>query len=432
MSAPAPTPPVRRPRLALGGLAVAHTMAQAGNTITVFATPFYVRSIGGSNTEVGLAVTAATLPIVLGGPLAGVLVDRIGYRLSSIAADIISGLTVLAIAVLGSTGSLPLWGLLAVLFVSGLFDTPGQTARTVLLPSLARGADVPLERAVGLVTGAERTAMLAAAPLGGVLVMLLGPAQAFFVDAAFFAVSALLVTALVPRATPTHEDDDEQSTEKDGAGYWRQLADGARFVLATPLLRNIALVVLVLNAFDTARLNVLLPLYALEELNGPNGELGNATAAGLISGALAAGALAGAALFSAWGHRLPRRALFVGAFALTGGPLSVAFALGAQTFPLVAVAVGTGLAAGMLNPLIGTLRLELAPPRMLARVQTLMISIAWAGIPVGSFLSGVAADVFDLRLVFAVIGVAYVLVALAPLTGGSWRQLSARRAPPSR
>lgn len=424
MSAPA-APRVRRPRLALGGLAVAHTMAQAGNTITVFATPFYVRSIGGSATDIGLATTAATLPIILGGPLSGVLVDRIGYRRSSVLSDVVSGLTVLAIAVLGSTGNLPLWGLLALLFASGLFDTPGSTARTVLLPSLARAADVPLERAVGLVTGAERTAMLAAAPLGGVLVTLVGPAQAFFVDAAFFAVSALLVTALVPRTTPTDDTDDDGDAAAAGRSYWGQLVDGARFVLATPLLRNIALVVLVLNALDTARLTVLLPLYALDELGG-------AASAGLISGALAGGSVAGAALFSARGHRLPRRTLFVAAFVITGGPLSAAFALGAGTLALVATAAATGLAAGMLNPLIGTLRLELAPPRMLARVQTLMISIAWTGMPIGSLLSGAAADTFDLRLIYAAIGIAYVLVALTPLTGGSWRQLNTSRQTPRR
>ncbi|WP_432489311.1 MFS transporter [Kineococcus sp. SYSU DK018] len=418
MSAPA-APRVRSPKLALGGLAVAHTMAQAGNTITVFATPFYVRSIGGSATDIGLATTAATLPIILGGPLSGVLVDRIGYRRSSVLADVVSGLTVLAIAVLGSTGHLPLWGLLTLLFASGLFDTPGSTARTVLLPALARAADVPLERAVGLVAGAERTAMLAAAPLGGVLVTLIGPAQAFFVDAAFFAVSALLVTALVSHSTPTSGSDD-RADDTQARSYWGQLTDGARFVLATPLLRNIALVVLILNAFDTARLSVLLPLYALDELHG-------ATSAGLISGALAGGSVAGAALFSAWGHRLPRRTVFVGAFVITGGPLSAAFALGAGTLALVITAAGTGLAAGMLNPLIGTLRLELAPPHMLARVQTLMISIAWAGMPIGSLLSGAAADTFDLRLIYAAIGIAYVLVALAPLTGGSWRQLNTRQ-----
>ncbi len=394
-------------------------MAQAGNTITVFAAPFYVRSIGGSATDIGLAATAATLPIILGGPLSGVLVDRIGYRLSSIASDVVSALTVLAIAVLGSTGNLPLWGLLALLVASGLFDTPGQTARTVLLPALARDARVPLERAVGLVSGAERTAMFAAAPLGGLLVAVVGPAQAFFVDAAFFVVSIALVAVFVPRAARGASDDEE--SEGPQGGYWRQLADGARFVLRAPLLRNIVLVVLVLNALDTARFSVLLPLYALDRLGG-------AAAAGIITGAIAGGSILGAVLFSTWGHRLPRRAVFVIAFVITGGPLSAAFALGSGTVALVAVAAGTGLAAGMLNPLLGTLRLELSPPHMLARVQTLMVSIAWAGIPAGALLAGVAADSFPLGPVFAVIGTVYVLVALVPLTGGSWRQMNDRRA----
>lgn len=406
--------PARHPRVALGGLAVAHTMAQAGNTITVFATPFYVRSIHGSATDIGLATIAATLPIIIGGPLAGVLVDRIGYRRSSIVADAVSGVTVLAIAVLGSTDHLPLWGLLSLLFASGVFDSPGQTARTVLLPAMACRAGVPLERTVGVISGAERTAMLVAAPLGGVLVATMGSSEAFFIDAALFAVSALLVAALIPRSVPG--DDGQAAETTRDVGYWGQLAEGARFVLATPLLRNIALVVLVLNAFDTARLTVLLPLYALEHLGG-------ASAAGLISGVLAGGSVVGSVLFSAWGHRFPRRALFVGTFVITGGPLSLAFALGAQTVTLLLVAGATGLAAGMLNPLIGTLRLELAPPHMLARVQTLMISIAWAGMPLGSLAAGIAADAFDLRLVYAVIGIAYVFVALTPLVGRTWKQM---------
>ncbi|RKQ36550.1 MFS transporter [Kocuria tytonis] len=404
----------RHSRMALGGLAVAHSMAQGGNTITVFATPFYVRSIHGSATDIGLATIAATLPIIIGGPLSGVLVDRVGYRRSSIVADVVSGVTVLAIAILGSTDHLPLWGLLTLLCASGLFDTPGQTARTVLLPAMARNAGVPLERTVGVISGAERTAMLVAAPLGGVLVAAIGSSEAFYVNAALFAVSALLVAILVPRSTPAGGDGDDADRTRE-VGYWGQLAEGARFVLATPLLRNIAFVVLVLNAFDTARLTVLLPLYALDELGG-------AAAAGLISGALAGGSVVGSVLFSAWGHRLARRALFVGTFVITGGPLSVAFALGAQTATLLLVAAATGLAAGMLNPLIGTMRLELVPPHMLARVQTLMISIAWAGMPLGSLAAGIAADTFELRFIYAAIGIAYVIVALTPLASRSWHQ----------
>ncbi|BDR53029.1 hypothetical protein KIM372_09360 [Bombiscardovia nodaiensis] len=102
----------------------------------------------------GLATAVATIPVVIGGPLSGVLIDWAGARRFSIISDAISGLTVLAIALLSSLSHLPMWGLYLLLIASGVFDTPGQTARTVLLPSLAQKSSLPLERAVGLSSGA--------------------------------------------------------------------------------------------------------------------------------------------------------------------------------------------------------------------------------------------------------------------------------------
>ena len=80
----------------------------------------------------------ATVPIVIGGALGGVLVDRFGWRRSGIVADAASGLTVLAIPVLAGLGMLPFPLLLALVFLSNLLDTPGSTARTAQLPELDR------------------------------------------------------------------------------------------------------------------------------------------------------------------------------------------------------------------------------------------------------------------------------------------------------
>ena len=133
----------RHSRLSLVALLAAHTSAQAGNTITVLATPFFVLAQGGSALDVGIASTFATVPIIVGGPLGAVLVDRIGHRRSSIIADLASAVTVLVIAALASQGALPFWGFLLLIFASGLLDTPGQTARTTLLPDLSAQAGVP-------------------------------------------------------------------------------------------------------------------------------------------------------------------------------------------------------------------------------------------------------------------------------------------------
>ena len=106
---------------------------------------------------------------------------------------------------------------------------------------------------------------------------------------------------------------------------------------------------------------------------------------------------------------------------LAGGPLSLALASSMPVWAVVAVSAATGLASGVLNPIIDTLRLELAPARMRARSSSLMIAGSWAGIPVGALLAGGGAEWIGVPAAFLVIGAVYVLVALLPLRGGAWR-----------
>ncbi|KGJ71617.1 MFS transporter, partial [Cryobacterium roopkundense] len=88
---------------------------------------------------------------------------------------------------------------------------------------------------------------------------------------------------------------------------------------------------------------------------------------------------------------------------------------------LVVLAAFVGLAAGIINPIIGVLQLQLAPPAMRARVHSLMVAGCWAGIPIGALLGGIAVETLGLTASFVIVGVVYVLVSLAPLTGGAWK-----------
>lgn len=76
--------------------------------------------------------------------------------------------------------------------MTGLCRAPGETARGVLLPTLAERAGMPLARAAGLYDGAARCAALTASALGGVLIAVLGAENVLLVDAATFAVAAPL------------------------------------------------------------------------------------------------------------------------------------------------------------------------------------------------------------------------------------------------
>ncbi|MEV4483738.1 MFS transporter [Micromonospora coxensis] len=404
----------------LAGLLAGHTVSLTGNMLTYIALPLYVLAETGSATATGLTAAFAIAPVVLGGALGGVLVDRIGYRRASVLADLVSCLTIAAVPLLDATVGLPFWALLGLVFTSGLLDTPGQTARNALLPEAAAAAGVPIERAVGWYEATERGSRLLGAPLAGLLVATLGALPVLALDAVTFAVSAVLVATLVPRDMRPADTATEPS-----AGYWRDFAVGLRFLLREPLLRAVVLLVLVTNFFDATKSTVLLPLVAERDLGG-------ATAFGLLVGAMGGGALAGSLLFSAVGHRLPRRATFVTAFAIAGPAPFWALAAAPPLPVAVAVFAVAGFAAGAINPLIGAVKLERIPGHMRARVYGVVGAGAWAAMPLGALLAGLAADRFGTTTTLLCVGAGYLLVSLVPLLGGPWRTMRRPTTPPGR
>lgn len=400
----------------LTALLAAHAISQTGNVVTAFAIPFYVLGIGGSGLEVGLAAFFATAPVVIGGPLGGVVIDRVGHRRASIVADLVSGGAVLTMPVLALTVGLPFWALLALVFAAGLLDTPGQTARRVMLPTLTERAGVRIEQSVGLLDGSDRLARLIGATVAGLLVATVGPVATLFVNAATFALSALLTWVFVPVAPVARPDTADVDVHDEPTSYWSDLAAGFRFVLRDPLMRLIVGLVLVTNLFDAARASSMVPLYANERLGG-------AAALGVIVAVMGGSALIGNIAFGFVAHRAPRRVTFAVCFALAGGPANAAFALGAPLPVLVATVALAGLAAGSLNPILGAVEFERVPTHMRGRVFGLINAGAWAGVPLGALLGGIAVDTIGFSVAFGIVAVLYTLLTLTPLSGGTWRQM---------
>ena len=423
--APVPSPALasRRP---LASLLAAHTFAAAGNVVTLITLPLYVLAETGSPAMAGVLAVASTLPVVVGGAFGGVLVDRFGYRRSSVLSDLVGAATIGAIPILHVSVGVPIWALLALVFATGLLDTPGQAARTALVPEAAALAAVPLERAMGWWGAAARGAMLVGAPLAGLLVAWLGPMPVLVVNAATFAVSAAVVAFGVPtwmrpaagRESPLAADD---AAPRAGAaaGYWTDLAAGLRVLWRNRLLRAITAMVLITNALDIGRSSVLLPVYAERELAG-------ATSLGLLVGASGLGMLAGALLFSAFGPALPRRATFACGLLLGGSPLFLVLALRPGLAWCLVAAVIAGLAAGSLNPILDTVMLELVPPSMRARVFGVVNAGCWAAMPVGALVTGFLVEGFGLVVSLVGLGVAYLAVTLAPFLGSVWAGMDRR------
>lgn len=388
-------------------------MSITGNRLTMIAIPWFVLQTTGSAGKTGLVAFFSLLPFVLSSAIGGLVVDRLGMRLTSVLADVASGLSVLGIPLLHHTVGLPLAALVALVFAGSLLDAPGQTAREAMLPDLVATAGTTLERGTSLLDGVSRAAGMLGAPLGGVLIAAFGTANVLFVDAASFAVSAVLVALWIPRLARTVD-------LAPSGGLLADLREGYGFLWRTPIVRAIVLMVLVTNMLDAAMGGVLMPVYA-------DTVLGSVVALGLMSGAMGATAFLGTLAFAWIGHRLPRVATLVAGFTL-GGPTRF-FLLAASPGTVASVAgfavAGTGI--GPINPILGTMQYELVPERLRARVFGAVSAGVMAGAPVGALLGAALVEGIGLRATLVAFGVVYLACTLSPLVVPAWR-VSARRA----
>src|ERR671919_2141160 len=173
-------------RVPLFSLFVADAVSLTGNAVSQLAIPWYVLITTGSPTLTGLAVFFNILPVVLAGFFGGVVVDRLGFRTTSVVADLASAGAVAAIPLIHTTVGIELWQLMTLVFLGALLDAPGATARVALFPDLVELAGMGMERASGIRGGIQQGALLVGGPLGGVLVAELGATTALWLDAASF------------------------------------------------------------------------------------------------------------------------------------------------------------------------------------------------------------------------------------------------------
>ncbi|GAA3380866.1 hypothetical protein GCM10017750_40560 [Streptomyces racemochromogenes] len=203
------------------------------------------------------------------------------------------------------------------------------------------------------------------------------------------------------------------------AAYRTDLAEGRRFLTRSRLLLGITLMVMVTNGLDQGWSSVLLPVHGREDL-------GDATALGLMVSLFGGFALLGALLYGAWGQRFPRRAVFAGAFLISGATRYVVAAVTDTPLPLAVTMALSGLAAGVLNPILTTVVYELVPEDMRSRVSSVSMAGSELAMPMGGLAAGLLVDAFGVTPALLAFAAVYLLATLIPLVFPSWRGLDGK------
>jgi MFS family permease len=392
--------PGLRDRVPIYALLAANSVSKVGNTMAMVAIPWFVLQTTDSAAQTGITGAVMGLGAVLAAFFGGPVVERLGFKRTSVLADIASGVTTALIPLLYAAGSLPFVALLVFVFLGAVLDAPGESARDAIMPELARGAGMPLERANSFDAAVPRMAQFLGPPVAGVLIVAFEATGVLWFNAASFAFSALLVAVVVPAIAV------EKATEGTSGGvrgYFGELAEGIGFVWKDRLLLTMVLVVTVANLLDAPKWAVIVPVYVKEVF-------GSAAVLGVLLGSFGAGALAGTLLFGAIGHRTPRRLTFSICFFLVPALMYLSLVLSLPMAGLVFALALAGLIAGPINPIIMSVVQERTPPAMRGRVFGVLNALAIGGVPVGMAAGGFLIEGFGLMPTLLAMGGVYLLV----------------------
>ncbi|HET8632086.1 MAG TPA: MFS transporter [Thermomicrobiales bacterium] len=370
------TPPVRGRPLPLFALLGANGVSIVGNFMTLVALPWFVLVTTGSVAKTGVIAVAVTLPQVLAGCFAGSLVDRLGYRRTSVLADLTAGASVALVPLLAHGQRLAFWQLAALVFLGNLLNAPGATARQSMLPDLIALAAVPRDRANAWYQAIFNATALVGPLLAGLAIPAVGAGNVLFLDAASFAASALAVGCGVPAGATR--------AGQAGVPYARQLREGLGFIGRDRLLGGMILTATAVSLIGPAFFTVILPLFARERY-------GTALALGLLRAGWGAGALAGTVLYGLLAGRLARRATYALAYAL--GLVPFALILAAPPAPVAATALLlAAVALAPVQPLRLTIQQERTPEALRSRVFGTGNAVQFVAAPLGTVVfSAVAA-----------------------------------------
>lgn len=369
-------------RTPITALLIANVISLLGSMLTLIALPWFVLQTTGSAAKTGITGGFVALPAFIVGVFGGTLVDRLGYKRSSVIADVVSGVGIACVPLLYHTVGLAFWQLLALVFVGNLLAIPGLTARRAMLPELATLARWRLEGVNASFEGVQYLSLLLGPPIAGLLIAVIGASNVLWLDAASFAASAVVVGALIPRVA---------SGTKDAArGKYRdEFLMGLRFLRGDRLLLALAVGLAISNMLGSPFFGVILPVFAKEAY-------GSAAKLGIIVAATGAGQVIGATLYGAIGHRLPRRALWITAAIVA--PLPWITLVFTTSLPLIVGALALGsVFGGPINPLMVTIRHERIPQALRGRVFSTFSAIASVAQPLGMALGGFAVEAFGLQ-----------------------------------
>ncbi len=401
----------------------ASTISNLGDGIGIIAYPWLASAITRNPLLIALVAVVQRLPWLVFSLPAGVITDRYERRRLMMGANSIRAVITLAIAfiVLARQGALPgpdaavadaaalittdtalyLMVLFATLLL-GMSEVIYDNSAQTFMPSIVHVDD--LERANGRLWSVENVANTFVGPPLAALLIAVAFSLPFFVDAATFAISAVLISLIRPWPRPTSDAPTERRPWKT------ELADGVRWLWRHDLLRALAIVLGLLNMLSTMAFATFV-LFGQEVLGTTAVEFALLGTGGAIGG------IVGGWTASSITKRIGEGASLT--LTLVGGGITALVIGLASWWPVAWLMFALSTVVVILwNVITVSFRQRVIPDELLGRVNSVYRFFGWGMMPVGAALGGlivvgtdaVASRELALRMPWFVYGVSSMLL----------------------
>jgi predicted MFS family arabinose efflux permease len=360
-------------RSLLAGLAV----SQVGDWLYNLALVTLVYQRTGSAMWAGAATAARVVPMVVLGPVGGVIADRFGRRGVMIASDLARLVLMLGLALIAAA-YLPVVLAPVIAALATAAGAPYLPCVSAVTPKLVRNGDLPGANAAR--SAVTATGVIAGPALGGVLLLIGSPATAFAVNAVTFGVAAAFTVAIRDRRAF-----EVTRTGTGGhASVFGGIADGAAALRAHPAaIRLVGADILCSLVYGMQ--TVLLIMVARQAGLGLHGY-------GYLFAAIGAGGLIGTSVADRVA-RLPHHVALAGSLALVGLPtLAMPAAHWAPAAILLAGFTGGGALCVEIMTETGLQRM--LDDEVFGRAYGLALPASIAGIAVGSLIAPALVSAF--------------------------------------
>ena len=373
-------------------------LSATGDELTKVAFVWFVFDRTGSAESLGILMLCFTGPIVVGGFLAGWLLDRFDRRLVMTVDNLARGLAIAAVPLLHQLGWLEVWHVYMSAAAYGFLLMISLAGVPTMILALAP-AD-RLATANALETLGYSLAGVVGPVIAGLLVARLGAPATVLLDVVSYLLFAFVLFRL-KLSLPA-------PTKRTAAPF----ADAVHLLIGNPVLLATTTMFLVYN-IGFGSLPVWLPIHVERNLGG-GPEL-----YGFLIGVIALGQIAATLAVGQIGMRV-RLGLGIALAQTVAGVVMAAVLLAPGPATIAGVLFLWGVAAAPLTPWAQTLRMAIIPEAMRGRAFALLRMLMQSGRPIGGAFAGFLLPAIGIA---ATIGCAAGAIALGGVAGLLTRKL---------